>query len=141
MLSFAQDGTKVLHLVPPSIVVNSTAYVATISFVCLCPFIRVILVHKPLVIQLVKVVLLGVCLVLLTSATISPTFVMTTLCIPALCLVMLFILEVRKRLDLCDGFIYGLDLSLLQLRLGPILQSVHEVKQHVLLYEVGKLKR
>ena len=125
---------------PPGIVVNFTAYVATISVVGLCPFLRVILVHKPLVVQLVKVVLLGVCLVLLTSATISPTFVMTTLCIPSLCLVMSFILEVRKGLDLCDGIIYGLDLSLLQLRVGPILQSVHKVKQHVLLYEVGNLK-
>ena len=66
---------------------------------------------------------------------------MTISCILALRLVMPLIFKVRQGLGLCDGFIYGLDLSSLQLHLAPILQSVHEVEQHVLFGEVGNLKR
>ena len=71
-----------------------------------------------------------------------PHFCMTTSCIHVLCLVIEFMLEVRQGLDgLCDVFVYGLDLSLLQLYLVPILHSIHEVEQHVLICEVGNLKR
>ena len=41
-----------------------------------------------------------------------------------------------KDSGLCDGLIHGLDLKSLQLRLGPIFQSVHEVEQHVFVGEV-----
>ena len=53
---------------------------------------------------------------------------------------MLFMLKVYQGLNLRDGFGYGLDFSLLQLRLAPILQFVHEVEQHVLVWEVWNLK-
>ena len=49
-------------------------------------------------------------------------------------------LEVRQGLYLCDGFVYGLDLIPLQLRLGLILQSVNEVGKNVFIRKVGNLK-
>ena len=107
----------VLHLGAPGIVMWSTAYVANISFVGLRLLLCVILEHEPLAIHLVGVMIIGVCLVLLPLATISPTFGMNTSCNPALRLVMPFIIEVCQGLGLCDGFIYSLDLSPLKLYL------------------------
>ena len=98
------------------------------------------MVHETLDVQLVGVVVLEVCLLLLASATVSPTFGMTTSCILSLCLLMSFMLEVRQGLYLCDGFVYGLDLIPLQLRLGLILQSVNEVGKNVFIRKVGNLK-
>ena len=92
--------------------------------------------HKPSAVWLVGVVLLRVCLLFLASATVSPTFGMTAPYIFALCLVMSIMLKVCQRLGLGDNFIYGLDLSPLQLRLDPIVQPVHEVEQHIFIREV-----
>ena len=68
-----------------------------------------------LVFRLVGVVLLGVCLLLLASATVSHTFGMNTSCVHAYHFVMSFMFKVRQGLVLCDGFVYGLDLSPLQI--------------------------
>lgn len=102
-----RNGTKVLHLVGPDIVVLCTTYVESISFVGFLPFLRVIMAYKSLVVQIVRVVFLGVP----TAPNLGhdlPTFGMTIPGIPALCLVMSFILRSNKRLKFCDGFIYGL---------------------------------
>ena len=114
--------------------------VATIFLGVLRLLPRVVLAHKPSVVWHVGVVLLRVRLLFLASATVSPTFGITAPYIFALCLVMPIMLKVCQRLGLVDGFIYGLDLSPLQLRLGPILQPVHEVEHHIFIREVGNLK-
>lgn len=88
---------------------RSTRCGASIYFVGLRLLLRVILAHEPLVVRLVGVVLHGVCLLILASATISPTFSMTIYCTLVVRLVMQFILDVPQGLVLCDGFIYGLD--------------------------------
>ena len=116
---------------------RSITYVEPIYFAYLRLLLRIILAHDPLAIRVMGIVLLGVCLLLLASATVSPTFGMNTSCISALFLVMLFMLEVCQGLGLCDGFVYGFDLTLLQLCLGAILQCVHEVEQHVSYVRLG----
>lgn len=65
-----------------------TTYVATISFVGVHQLLCVVLAHEPVVVWLVEIMLHGMFLLFLVSATISHTFGKTTPIIFALFLVM-----------------------------------------------------
>ena len=94
-----------------------------------------------LAIGLIGIMLLRMWPLLFDFATVSPTMIMTTSLLLSSSLVGFLVVESCQNFGLHDGFINNTDLSALQLYPGPILQSIHEVEQHIFIYEVGNLKR
>ena len=118
-----------------------TAYVATTSFGNLCLSLRVTVTSRDIAIGLRGIMILRMWPLLFEFATISPTMVMTTYLLLSFSMVGLLVDEFFQNIGLHDGFINSTDLSVLQLHPGPILPSIHEVEQHIFIYEVENMKR
>ena len=141
LFSLSKDSTKALQFSAPFIDMRPTTYVETTSFGNLCLSLRVTTMSRHLAIGLICIMLLRMWPLPFVFATISPTMVMTTSLLLSSRLVGLLIVEVWQNIGLHDSLINSTYLSALQPHHGPILQSIHEVEQHIFIDEVGNLKR
>ena len=110
-LPLTDDGTKTLHLWAPGVTVWSATYIAPVSSTGLRPLLRELSAFEPFAIGLGCVLLLGLCRRFSASATVSPAFSLTALCLLALRLVQTIMFEVCQGLGLSDGLIDGFYLT------------------------------